>query len=217
MAEEPARLRAEIDRDRYELVRDVDALADRTLPNRVASRKWNGVKARFRRVGESVMGAPKTPGRDTKGMVGNMQDKAGSMVHDAAGKAGSVAHDAGDMTGEVAERMKQAPTEIRRQTQGSPIAAGLIAAGAGALVAALIPPTTMEQRLAGRVREHAGDLAEAVREPAEHLKEAATESVKDATHEVRDAAESAAHEIKDQTKDSAQSTMDSSKDAPARP
>ncbi|NUR28379.1 MAG: DUF3618 domain-containing protein [Catenulispora sp.] len=219
MAEEPDRLRAAIEQDRYELVRDVDALADHTLPNRVASRKWNSVKASVRRAGQTVMGTSSTgeAAGGTRGVAGKMQDKAGSVAHDVADKAGTVADKAGTATHEAAETVRQAPTKIRHQTQGSPIAVGLIAAGAGALVAALLPPTAMEQRLAGRVREHTGDLADAVREPAEHLKEAATESVKDATHEVRDTAEAAAHDLKSQAKESAQSTMDSSRSGPAQP
>ena len=56
MAEEPDRIRDEIEATRYDLARNVDLLADRTVPTRVARRRWSGVKERVHGMSDRVMG-----------------------------------------------------------------------------------------------------------------------------------------------------------------
>ena len=50
MAEEPDRLRQDIENTRASLTRDVDLLAEKTSPKKVAQRRWTSVK-------EKVMGS----------------------------------------------------------------------------------------------------------------------------------------------------------------
>jgi len=50
VAEEPDRLRHDIETTRAALTRDVDRLAEKTSPRQVAYRRWNAVK-------EKVMGS----------------------------------------------------------------------------------------------------------------------------------------------------------------
>ena len=52
MAEEPDRIRNDIESTRAELTRNVDLLAEKTSPGRVARRQWGNVK-------EKVMGTPR--------------------------------------------------------------------------------------------------------------------------------------------------------------
>jgi len=89
MAEEPDRLRQDIESTRVSLTRDVDRLAEKTSPARVAQRRWTSVK-------EKVMGstdhARHAAGDTTSSAVSAVQDKA-SHVGDVAGEK---AHDAAD-------------------------------------------------------------------------------------------------------------------------
>ena len=55
MAEEPDRIRNEIEATRSDLARNVDLLADRTVPTRVARRRWGAVKERVRGMSDRVM------------------------------------------------------------------------------------------------------------------------------------------------------------------
>jgi hypothetical protein len=60
----------------------------------------------------------------------------------------------------------------RRQAQGNPLAAGLIAFGAGWLVSSLLPASRREQQLAEQARDKATELGQPL---AEAAKQAATE------------------------------------------
>jgi uncharacterized protein YeaO (DUF488 family) len=110
-----------------------------------------------------------------------------------------------DKAGDVAEQVREAPAAVSRQAQGNPIAAGLIAFGAGMLVASLLPATELEKRAGEQVREHASDLADQVREPLQ-------ESAQQLREDLGDHAREAVASVKDTAKDAAQSTAQSAKD-----
>jgi hypothetical protein len=96
---------------------------------------------------------------------------------------------------------------IQQQTRGNPLAAGLVAFGAGLLLATAFPPTEAEQRAAGALQERVEPLKdqalEAGREMKDHLQESARESAQqvketatDATQEVKQQAQSSADNVK---------------------
>jgi hypothetical protein len=124
--------------------------------------------------------------------------------------AGSAKEGAQQAAGRAAEQVRETPEAIQQQTQGNPLAAGLIAFGAGLLLATLFPPTEAEQRAAGAVQERVEPIKdqalEAGREVKDHLQESARESAQqvkqtatDATQEVKEQAKSSAEEVKDRT------------------
>jgi len=84
VAEEPDRLRNEIEATRASLTRDVDLLAEKTSPTKVAQRRWVAVK-------EKVMGstdhARHAAGDTTSSAVQTVQDKA-SQLGDKASHLG---------------------------------------------------------------------------------------------------------------------------------
>ncbi len=80
-----------------------------------------------------------------------------------------------DAASSAATAIQDAPQAARRQTQGNPLAAGLIAFGAGWLVSSLLPASRQEQQLAEQARNKASELGQPL---AEAAKQAATE-VKD--------------------------------------
>ena len=111
------------------------------------------------------------------------------------------------------DAVSDAPTAVARKAQGSPIAAGLIAFGAGLLVSSLLPASRAEQQAAEAVKDTAqpmvDDLTDTAKEVAGNLKEPAQQALEevkstatDAAATVKDEATSAADDVKSQAQDS---------------
>jgi hypothetical protein len=81
VAEEPDRLRQDIESTRATLTRDVDRLAEKTSPKQVARRRWTAAK-------EKVMGstgqARDAVGSGTSSAVGTVQEKASHLCDKAS-------------------------------------------------------------------------------------------------------------------------------------
>lgn len=197
MAQAPDRIEADIETTRAALVRDVDALADRTLPNRVVGRRWADMKQKVHNMSEKVMGTPSA--------VGDRASSAGETIGDKIGdKIGGMASDAGDKVGDVASTVahgvQEAPHTLARETRGNPLAAGMIAFGVGLLAASMTPTPQAVRRAGERIRENAADVLEPMAEPAQRLKDDLSTSVGDAADQVKQAAGDAAHTTVDETK-----------------
>ena len=106
-----------------------------------------------------------------------------------------------------------APNAVARKAQGSPIAAGLIAFGAGLLVSSLLPASKVEQQAAETVKDTAqplvDDLTDTAKEVAGNLKEPAQQALEevkstatDAAATVKDDATSAVDDVKTQAQHS---------------
>ncbi|HWH00749.1 MAG TPA: DUF3618 domain-containing protein [Pilimelia sp.] len=208
-SDDPDAIRREIETTRAELAGDVDRLADRTSPKRVARRGWDRLGSRVSSLKESVMGAPRsaaTAVRDTTSTAtGVVQDRASSAadgVRDAASSA--------------ADAVRQSPDLAREKARGNPLAAGLIAFGAGLLAATLLPDTQAERRAGEKLAEHGGDLIDRVREPvteaASQVRQDAAESVKQSAQEVKSAAQEAAQTTTETAKESTQRATEEVRD-----
>lgn len=208
MVEEPDRIRNDIDETRSGLARRVDLLADKTVPTRVAQRRWSAVK-------EKVMGSP-APRHATQSA-----GESGSAVDSVRDGARSAVATAQDKASQVGDSVKDAPAAVARQTQGNPIAAGVIAFGVGLLAASLIPTTEVEKRAGAQLKDNTGDLVDQVREPlqesAQQLKSDLTGTVKDASESVKATAQDAAHttarEAKSSAKDATEQTRAAARNA----
>ena len=70
---------------------------------------------------------------------------------------------------------------MARKAQGSPIAAGLIAFGAGLLVSSLLPASRVEQQAAEKIKDTAqpmvDGLTDTAKDMAENLKEPAQQAM----------------------------------------
>jgi hypothetical protein len=184
MSNDPEQIRREIERTRTELSDNVNALGDKVNPGSIAKRQVGRVRGAATSVKDAVMGS----------------------AADAADTGQQVATTMGDaVTG--------APNAVARKAQGSPVAAGLIAFGAGLLVSSLLPASRVEQQAAEKVKDTAqpmvDDLTDTAKEVAGNLKEPtqqALEEVKstatDAAATVKDEATSAADDVKSQAQDS---------------
>jgi hypothetical protein len=111
-------------------------------------------------------------------------DSAGSTSSDAvAGVKGGVG-DAKDAAGEAIE--------------GSPLAAGLIAFGAGLVVAALIPATDAEQRASQRVVDAAQPLVDEAKSVGQDVGSNLKESAADAAQQVKVSAQDSVERVQDE-------------------
>ncbi len=186
MSTDPAQLRAEIDATRANLSDDVDTLTDYVAPSNVARRQTDKVKDAFTNAKESVMGKADDVRSSVQGSGGN---------HDVKGSA------------------KDAQGKAKSATRGNPLAAGLIALGAGWLIGAALPSSEKEKELAATVKANAGPAVEqakqAAKESAENLKPQAQE----AAQSVKGSAQGAAQEVKDHGQSAAQDVKGSAQDA----
>ena len=184
MSNDPEQIRREIERTRAELSDNVNALGDKVNPGSIAKRQVGRVRGAATSVKDAVLGS----------------------ASDAADTTQSIA-------GEVGGAVADAPTAVARKAQGSPIAAGLIAFGAGLLVSSMLPASRVEQQAAEKVKDTAQplveDLTDTAKEIAENLKEPAQQAIEevkstatDAAATVKDDATSAADDVKSQAQDS---------------
>ncbi|MBZ6195145.1 hypothetical protein KVH07_19755 [Streptomyces olivaceus] len=90
----------------------------------------------------------------------------------------------------------------RSQTQGNPLAAGLVAFGAGLLAASMVPASRTERQKAAELM-HSDALEpvkQAATESAQHLKEGAKEVTQEAAGDVKDTAAQAARATQDEAR-----------------
>lgn len=125
------------------------------------------------------------------------------------------ADDAGSSLSDAAGHVGDAKDRIVSKAEGNPLAVGLMALGAGLLVASLIPASSREKDLAAQVKDGAqplvDELTDVAKEMGEHLKEPAQEAVSALTQSAQDSAtvvkEEAQHAT-DSVKGQAEQTRD---------
>ena len=191
---DPDEIRAQIEATRAGLSREVNELGEKVNPANVVARQKEKV---VDTVKGSVLGVKER-------IMGSAEDLKSST---------------GDAVSTVQDAVAGAPGKVTRQAKGNPMAAGLIAFGAGMLLSALIPASTKEAEAASALKQQAqpliGQLTSTVKEAAGHLQEPAQqalESVKstatDAVSTVKDEGTSAAGEVKSQAQDAKAAVQD---------
>ena len=191
----PEEIRAEIEATRARLSADVDAVSEKVTPENVVDRQKNKARHKIQNVRESVMGSA-----------------------DDARVAGH--HAAHDLRDEASYRMDQAgnavsnaPATAKAKTRGNPLAAGLIALGAGWLVGSLLPSSKKEQELvaeaADRAQPHVQSAVDSTKEAAQDMKEPA----KQAAESVKETAQSGAEQVKSQGQQEAGQLKGSAQDS----
>jgi ElaB/YqjD/DUF883 family membrane-anchored ribosome-binding protein len=206
MTQDPDQLRAEIDRTRSQMSNDVNALTDYVAPSNVAHRQADKVKGR-------VTGAVTSVKEKVMGTASGVHDTASS----GAGHVSGTVHDATSSVhgaaSSVHDAAAAAPGRVTSGTRGNPLAAGLIALGAGWLLGSLLPASAKERQAASAVKDNAGTLArpltEAAKDAASNLKAPAQEAVQS----VKETATDAAGTVKDEGTSAAQHVQGSAQDA----
>ena len=174
MSENPDAIRADIEATRARLGTNVDAVADKVTPSHIVQRQTDKVKDAVFGVKEKVMGA---------------SDHTAGNVHSAGGSAAAHLSDAGSAVAD-------APHQVKVKAQGNPLAAGLIAFGAGLLVSSLVPASQKEREAADALKTAAEPLTTELTEAAKHVAEGLKEPAQDAMENVKATATDAAQNVK---------------------
>jgi Protein of unknown function (DUF3618) len=177
----PEQIQRDIESTRESLRTDVDRFTEKVSPGRVVGRRVDRVKSGAASVRERVMGVLPDTGQ-VRGAASSVKDGASSL-------------------GEAAT---SAPHVVRQQTQGSPLAAGVVAFGVGMVLSSLIPASERERELvqAGEERakaplqEKASEMAGELREPAQQAAQQVKEKVTQAASDTADQAKSAAEDVR---------------------
>jgi gas vesicle protein len=186
-SDDPDEIRNDIERTRRELGQDVDALADKVNPTKIAHRQSDKMRRAATRLKDRVMGS-----------------------------ASDVVDDAQSAVGHAGDAVADAPRKVASATQGNPIAVGLIAFGVGLLAASLIPASRQEQEAAEKVKDAAAPVVEKAKdvamESADHLREPARE----AGEAVKERAAEAVDTVKTEGQDAASEVQTDAKHAADR-
>ena len=196
---DPDQIRADIERTRAELSYNVDSLTDTANPKNIADRQVGKVKGAVAGVRDKIMGSPDDPYDD--GRVGDVR----GLASDKASAIGSAVSDA--------------PGMAKEKTRGNPLAAGLIAFGAGLLVSSLIPSSQKEQEAVSTLQENleplkqqaadvGKEMAENLRGPAQEAAEAVKSTATTAAQNVKDEGQSAKDEVQGQAEGSKAAVQD---------
>ena len=183
---------ADIDATRSALTRDIDELTDKVSPARVMDRRKQAAKGRIGSIRDKVMGSASDAGDNLSGTTSNA-------------------------TGSVSDTALGARERIESRTQGNPLAAGVVAFGAGMLISALIPGSEKESQAAQKLTEVAKEQGQPLVEEAKSvgqdiaadLKQSASESAQ----RLKSTAQDSAQTVKQEGQSSAQNVKD---DATAR-
>ncbi|MDT4890991.1 MAG: hypothetical protein QOE97_26 [Pseudonocardiales bacterium] len=187
----PQEIQAKIERTRESLSADVDRLSDKVSPGKVVGRRVDRVKGGARFAKEKVMGVSDNAAQSVSGAAG-----------EAGGAVGSIASSVGDVASSAGEVVTNAPQQARRQTQGNPVAAGVIAFGVGWLISSLLPASQAERQVAQQAEDRAKDLAEPLKDTAQEIAGNLQEPAQQAFDQVRSTATDAAHETVAQARSS---------------
>jgi cell division septum initiation protein DivIVA len=192
MTSDPEQIRVSIAQTQQNLSADVDALTEKVSPPRIVERRVQRARSAMTSMKERIMGS--VVGQ-TSGL-GDMGSSSASSAKDTVSSSAASAKDAVvAKASSAADMASSAPELARAHTRGNPLAAGLIAFGAGWLIASLLPATEPEQQVASQVK----DLA--------------TEKGRPLTQQLGQAGEQAAQELRHSAQQRAQSVKDTAADA----
>lgn len=188
MGESTEELSRDIAYTRAQLSADVDELGNKVSPSQAVHRRTQAVKGRFSRMKDQVMGSTQDAGHS----LGQSAQHAGSSVGDTASSA---------------------VEGIERRTEGNPLAAGLIAFGAGMLLSAAFPATQQEQRIVQQgmdaAKEHGQPVMDEVKSAASDMGQELKQSAREGVEEVKSTAQSSAENVKQETQGAAQHVRES--------
>jgi hypothetical protein len=187
----PEAIQRDIERTRASLSADVNRLNEKVSPAKVVGRRVERVKGTATSVKERVMGSAD----DGTGLRA-----AGDSVSSGASSAKDAVSSAASSVGDAAAA---APQTVRRQTQGNPLAAGVIAFGVGWLLSSLPPATQREQDVAELAEDKAKELVDPLKETAQEVAGNLQEPLQHSVEQVKSAATDAAAQTAEHAKSAA--------------
>ena len=182
-AEELTTTPADIEATRSNLTRDIDELTDKVSPSRVLDRRRDAAKSR----------------------IGSIRDKVMGSASDAGGSLSGTASSA---TEAISDTATGALNGLESRAQGNPLAAGVVAFGAGMLLSALIPASDKEaqaaQKLTQVAKEHGQPLMDDAKSAGQEMAAGLKESAADSAQQVQASAQDSVENVKQEGQSSAQ-------------
>ncbi len=182
MTSDPDQIRGNIEQTQQTLSADVDALTDKVSPPRIMERRVQRTRSAMTSMRDKIMGST--------------ADRTSSMSETVSSTASSAKDSLASTASSTANVASSAPDVARRRTQGNPLAAGLVAFGAGWLISSLLPATEPEQQMASQIKDIATEKGRPV---AQQLSQAGQQ----AAQELRDSAQQRAESVKETATDAA--------------
>ncbi len=220
MSTDPDRIRHNIETTRAELSSDVDALAYKADPRRIAGAPVARARSRFSRIVDDVMGTARHAGRSTRRQGAEMGQRMSGMAQHGAGVASSAAHQASGAMSSAGHQAQALGHTTRERAEGNPLAAGLIAFGAGLLAASLLPSSRTEHDLAERakqrVMEHSDEIKQQASGMMHQVQDNLREPAQQAAEAMRSTAAGGATAVADTGRDGAEHVRDEARQAPRR-
>ena len=179
MTSSPDEIRREIDQTRRELATDVDSLHEKVSPAAAASRKMESAKGAVTGMKDKIMGSAESAGQSTTGGMSAVGDTVTS-----------------------------APSMARNKARGNPMAAGVIAFGAGWLISSLLPASEKEKMAATQVKDKASEHSDTLVAPMKHAAQEMAGNLKEPAQQAADSVKSTATDAASTVQDSAKSAKD---------
>jgi hypothetical protein len=187
MGQSAEQVRADIERTREDLGQDLDAIGNKISPRQAVRRRTDRVRNKLTIMRERVMGSAES----ATSVVSSEGSSVAGSVRDAAS---DVASSVADAASGAADTVRHAPDLVKRQTEGNPMAVGLIAFGLGALAGTILPSTQTEKSMAPQLRERV----------VEPMKETASQAAHEVGQDLRGSAGEAAERVKQTAQEGAQ-------------
>jgi gas vesicle protein len=195
---------ADIEATRSDLSRDIDELADKVSPARVVDRRKQAAKGRLDSVRTKVMGAMPSGGSGHSSSGAGLSGAASNATGSVSNAAGSVSDAASGAVGTIGSK-----------AQGNPLAAGVVAFGAGMLLSALLPASQKEAELAQRTveaaKEHGQPLVDHAKSVGSDMASDLKDSASDSAEQVKASAQDSAQTVKQEGQSSAQTVKEDAK------
>ncbi len=179
-----------IEETRQDLSRNLDALNDKVNPSRVLERRKEATRGRLHSMRDKVMGSTES----IKPSGGGINTRASGAKDSAAGSA------------------RGAVQTVEQKTEGNPLAAGLMAFGAGWLLSSLVPASQKEaeaaQRLVDAAKEHGQPVVDEARSVGQQMGQNLKGKASDAADQVKSSAQDSTQNVKQEGQSSAQTVKD---------
>ena len=216
MSDNPDAIRQDIEETRARLGTNVDAVADKVTPSNIVHRQTDkvteSVKGAVTGVKEKIMGAADSTTTRVQDKVHSGTSHTGDALHSTGESLHGAKDTAAAKLSDAGTALSQAPDQVKTKTQGNPLAAGLIAFGAGMLVSSLIPASTKEREaaqqlktaaepLATQVTDAAKDMVQDLKEPAQEAMDNVKATATDAAQNVKAEGQGAVTDVKDRATD----------------
>jgi gas vesicle protein len=195
MAERTDELRQDIDRKRDEIGYTVDQIQNRVSPRRVTARGTHRLRRWWIDARDQLMGNDQTqyPWESASQRIGDTSQRIGEKV-------GEITDRTAEKLSDMREGIADAPQMVRQQTQGNPLAAGLITFGGGLLVGTLLPRTDVERQAAQRVQPAVSEVAQEAADVGKEIADEVRSNASEAMEEVKDTATNAVEGVKGDAK-----------------